>query len=319
MGILISIFSVIFSFIDQNFCPPKATWTTADIPDLSSHVVLVTGGNSGLGWETAKVLLLRNAKVYVVCRSISKGEAAIAALEKQTGKVAILLPLDLASLDSIKQAAAEFRRREPVLHVLFNNAGVMASPNTQLTHDGYDLQFGVNVLGHFYLTRLLLPSLIAGATSSPDHIARIVNTSSQAHILGNINFESLKHSPIRSKMSPDSLYAQSKFANIVFSLECAKRYAAKGVISTAVHPGMLATDIGRHYHPLKRHFIHSLCHSPPMGAITQLWAGTAPEAAAANGKYLVPWARIESPHRDTLDPGTGAKLWQWLEDQVRDK
>ncbi|KAJ6541978.1 NAD(P)-binding protein [Mycena vulgaris] len=310
---------IILSIIDQNFWPPKATWTTTDIPDLSSRVILVTGGNSGLGLETAKALLLHNAKVYLACRSISKGEEAIATLEKQTGKAPILLPLDLSSLDSIKQAAAELGRKEPVLHVLFNNAGVMASPNALLTHEGYDLQFGVNVLGHFYLTQLLLPCLIAGAKSSPDHVARIVNTSSQTHILGNIDFASLQDGPIRSKMSPDDLYAQSKFANVVFSSECAKRYGVDGVISTAVHPGMLTTGIGRHYHPLKRRLIHALCHNPPMGAVTQLWAGTAPEAASANGKYLIPWARIGSPHPGTLDAEIGAKLWQWLEDQVRDR
>ncbi|KAJ7102823.1 NAD(P)-binding protein [Mycena epipterygia] len=307
------------ALIDQNFWPPKATWTTAAVPDLSFRVVLVTGGNSGLGLETAKVLLLHNAKVYLACRSVAKGEAAIAQLEKETGKVAIFLPLDLSSLDSIKQAAAEFHNMEPVLHVLFNNVGVMASPNSFLTQDGYDLQFGVNVLGHFYFTKLLLPCLIAGAKSSSDHVARIVNTSSQTHILGNIDFKSLEDTPTRSKMSPDDLYAQSKFANIVFSSECAKRYAADGIVSTAVHPGMLTTDIGRHLLPLKRRFIHALCHSPPMGAVTQLWAGTAPEAASANGKYLIPWARVGSPHPDTLDPETGTKLWQWLEDQVRDK
>ncbi|KAJ7211584.1 hypothetical protein GGX14DRAFT_362459, partial [Mycena pura] len=170
-----------------------------------------------------------------------------------------------------------------------------------------------SIIGHFYLTQLLLPCLIAGAKSSPDHVARIVNTSSQTHILGKINFEALTDTSTRSKLSPDDLYAQSKFA------KCAKRYTADGVISTAVHPGMLTTDIGRHFHPLKRRFIHALCHSPPMGAVTQLWAGTALEAASANGKYLIPWARIGSPHPDTLNPETGAKLWQWLEDQVRDK
>ncbi|KAJ7659295.1 NAD(P)-binding protein [Mycena polygramma] len=310
---------VSLSIIDQNFLPPKATWTAADVPDLSSCVMLVTGANSGLGLETAKVLLRHNAKVYIACRSLAKGEVAIATLKNETGKEALLLPIDLSSLDSIKQAAAEFRRQESELHVLFNNAGVMASPNALLTHEGYDLQFGVNVLGHFYLTQLLLPCLIAGAKSSPDQVARIVNTSSQTHILGKINFDALTDTPTRSKMSPDDLYAQSKFANVVYSSECAKRYAADGVISTAVHPGMLTTDIGRHLHPLKRRIIHALCHSPVMGAVTQLWAGTAPEAASANGKYLIPWARIGSPHRGTLNPETGTKLWQWLEDQVRDR
>ncbi|KAJ7628752.1 NAD(P)-binding protein [Roridomyces roridus] len=309
---------VLLSVIDQNFLPPKAKWTTEDVPDLTSRVMLVTSGNSGIGFETAKVLLRHNAKVYIACRSIAKGEAAIATLKDDTGKDAILVPLDLSSLDSIKEAAAEFRKSEPELHVLFNNAGVMASPPELLTQEGYDLQFGVNVLGHFYLAQLLLPCLIAGAKSSADHAARIVNTSSQTHIMGSINFDALRDTPARSTLSPDDLYAQSKFDNVVFSSEFGKRYGGDGLVSTAVHPGMLTTDIGRHYHPLKRRFIHALCHKPPMGAVTQLWAGTAPEAASANGKYLIPWARIGSPHRNTLDPDTGEKLWKWLEDQVRD-
>ncbi|KAJ6617331.1 NAD(P)-binding protein [Mycena sp. CBHHK59/15] len=310
---------VLLSVIDQNFLPPKATWSTDDLPDLSSRVMLVTGGNSGLGKETAKVLLLHNAKVYLACRSIAKGEAVIEALQKETGTKAILLPLDLSSFDSIKQAAAEFRKQESALHVLFNNAGVMATPKALLTHEGYDLQFGVNVLGHFYLTELLLPCLKAGAKTSSDHVSRVVNTSSQTHVLGGVNFEALTDTPTRSKMTPDALYAQSKFGNIVYSSECAKRYASEGVISIALHPGMLTTDIGRHFHPLKRRFIHALCHSPPQGALTQIWAGTAPEAAYLNGKYLIPWARIGDPHQGTLDPETGAKLWKWLEDQVRNQ
>ncbi|KAJ7186568.1 NAD(P)-binding protein [Mycena filopes] len=310
---------VVLSIIDQNILIPKATWDTKDLPDLTSRVMIVTGGNSGLGKETAKVLLLHNAKVYLACRSIVKGEAAIAALEAETGKRAILLPVDLASLDSIKTAAAEFQRQESVLHVLFNNAGVMATPLSELTHDGYDLQFGVNALGHFYLTKLLLPCLKAAAQASSDHVARIINTSSQTHILGSINFDALTDTAQRSKMSPDALYAQSKFGNVVFSSECARRYASDGVISIAVHPGMLTTDIGRHLHPLKRRFIHALCHSSPAGALTQLWAGTAAAAASLNGKYLIPWARIGDPHPGTLNEETGAHLWQWLEDQVGDR
>ncbi|KAJ7472155.1 NAD(P)-binding protein [Mycena latifolia] len=261
---------VLLSIIDHNFFPPKATWTTAGISDLSSRAMLVA--------------------MYIGCRSVAKGEKTVAALERETGKVAILLPLDLSSLDSIK-AANEFCRKEPVLHIITGSArGIMATLTALLTHD---LQFGVN---------LLLPYLIVGATSSTDQVARIVDTSSQTHILGSINFAALQDSLIRSKMSPDELYAQTKSANV-------------GIVSTAVHPGMLTTDIGRHYHPLKRWFIHALCHDPPMEAVTQLWAGTAPEAASANGKV----ARIGSPHQDTLDPEIGARLWQWLEDQVRDK
>ncbi|KAJ7198203.1 NAD(P)-binding protein [Mycena rebaudengoi] len=271
--------------------PPKATWDTSDLSDLTSY--------NGIGKETAKFLLIPNTKVYVTCRSIAKAEATIAALENETGRRTIILPLDLSSFDSIKH---EFRRQESVLHILFNNAGVMAAPMSLLTHEHYDLQFGVNVLGHFYLIQLLLPCLKAAASKIQSLLAR------SPPFLRFANFEALTDTPTRSKMSPDALYAQSKFANIVFSSECARRHAFDGVISTALHPGMLTTDIGRHLHPLKGLII--------VRALTQLWAGTALEAATLNGKYLIPWAGTGTLHQGTLDPAIGAQLWQSIASDI---
>jgi len=307
---------LVYSVIDQNF-PPKAKWSVDQIPDLSSKVVIVTGGNSGLGKETVKALLAHNAKVYMASRDAHKAEIVIQELKGETGKEAIFLQLDLASLESVKSAAQEFQRQESQLHILFNNGGVMSPPIDKLTNDGYDLQFGTNVLGHFFLTTLLLPELKAGAKSSSDHVARVINTSSQVHVIAKLDFDALADTAARNKLTPSDLYGQSKFGNVVFSHELARRYGDDGIVSIALHPGSLKTDLGRHISPFVRSIIHALSNTPAQGALTQLWGGTAPEAASLNGKYLIPWARIGLPHKDTLDPTTGAKLWEWLEEQVK--
>ncbi|CUA69446.1 hypothetical protein RSOLAG22IIIB_14011 [Rhizoctonia solani] len=143
--------------------------------------MIVTGGNTGIGMETCKALLNKNAKVYLAARSKSRADVAIEWLRHETnGKAPVFLELDLASLASVRKAVEEFKSKEHQLHVLFNNAGVMAPPVDQRTVDGYDLQFGTNVLGHYFFTTLLLPTLIHTAKTSPvahGH-ARVVNTSS---------------------------------------------------------------------------------------------------------------------------------------------
>ncbi|KAF8130188.1 hypothetical protein EV363DRAFT_1450626 [Boletus edulis] len=149
MGVVYSIFRDLF--------PPAPHFTVESVPDLSGKVALITGANAGIGKETARVLLTKNAKVWIACRSVSKGEAALKELKELTGRDAHLLKLDLANLKSVKQSVEEFLQRETQLHILFNNAGVYGPPIGMVTDDGYDLQFGTHVLGHFYLTKLLLP------------------------------------------------------------------------------------------------------------------------------------------------------------------
>ncbi|KAH7913694.1 NAD(P)-binding protein [Hygrophoropsis aurantiaca] len=309
---------LILSVIDQNF-PPKATWGVNDIPDLSGKVVIVTGGNSGLGKETARALLSHNAKVYLGCRDAGRAQEAIDDLKKDTGKDAHFLQLDLADLHSVKSAVVEFQRQEPALHILINNGGVMACPVSVLTKDGYDMQFGTNVLGHFFLTKLLLPQLETGAGTSSDGKARVVNVSSQVHVLApGINFDTLRDGPVRRKMSPGDLYNQSKFGNVVLSHELARRYGNLGIASTALHPGSIKTSLGRHIPAFVRTFIHALSHSIPDGALTQLWGATALETTDSNGKYLIPWGRFGEPDPKTKDPAIGQKLWDWMESQVND-
>ncbi|KAG6328050.1 hypothetical protein ID866_11039, partial [Astraeus odoratus] len=140
------------------------------MPDMTGKVVLITGAHTGSGREIARVLLTRNAKVWITCPDAAKGQENIKDLKELTGHDAHFLQLNLANLRSIKKSAKEFLSKETELHVLFNNANVIRPPVGLLTEDGYDLQFGTNTLGHFYFTKLLLPILISTASSSPDGV-----------------------------------------------------------------------------------------------------------------------------------------------------
>ncbi|KAH7911147.1 hypothetical protein BJ138DRAFT_1113470 [Hygrophoropsis aurantiaca] len=297
--------------------PPATTFTANDIPDMSGKVVLVTGANAGIGKETARVLLTKNAKVWIAARDQSKGEAALKELKDRTGKDAHLLKLNLANLKSVKSAAEEFLSKETRLDVLFNNAGVMTPPKEMLTDDGYDLQFGTNVLGHFYFTKLVLPLLLSTAKSSPDGTVRVVNTSSNGHWAGGLHFDAFKDGPVRRKMGDWALYGQSKTGNIVFSAELTRRYGDQGLISTSLNPGGIKTELQRHAGSFAQMLGNALLHDVSFGALTQLYAGTSPEGVKLNGKYLVPWARLGTPRADTQDPQLGKELWAWLDEQVQ--
>ncbi|EGN95245.1 hypothetical protein SERLA73DRAFT_95927, partial [Serpula lacrymans var. lacrymans S7.3] len=165
--------------------PPKSKFSVNNIPDLAGKVIIVTGAKTGIGKETTLM------------------SETIRELKDKTGNEAIFLKLD-------QVAAEEFLSKETQLHVLINNAGVMFPPKDLLTADGYDLQFGTNVLGHHYFTKLLLPTLISTAQTSPDGKARVVTVASSAHLFGSLDFATFKDGPVRKKMSPQSLYGQSK-------------------------------------------------------------------------------------------------------------
>lgn len=272
-----------------------------------------------MGKETVKVLLQHNAKVYIAARNEENTKAAIKDLQNQTGNEAQFLRLDLADLHSVKRAVEEFKQKETQLHVLFNNGGVMNAPIEQLTAQNIDLQFGTNVLGHFYFTKLLLPTLLATATEGKP--ARVINISSFALEMtpgNNIDFNTLKDSPARKKLSPLNLYSQSKFGNLVFSNELARRYGDQGIMSVALHPGNILTDLYRHAPAYQRKIMELTLYPVELGAQTQLWAGATNEGATLGGKYLIPWARLGKANPKTLDPALGKELWTWLEEQVAD-
>lgn len=303
--------------------PPKSTFSVDQIPDLTGKVIIVTGANTGIGKETAKVLLAHGAKVYIAARNQAASEEAIRQLKQETGNEAIFLKLDLGDLKAIKASAEEFLSKEIQLHILLNNAGVMSPPIELVTADGYDLQFGTNVLGHYYFTKLLLPILTSTAKVTPERKVRVVNVASCAHLFGGLDFNTFKDGPARKKCSRGNLYNQSKFGNVVFALELAKRYEDQGIISTALNPGNINSDLPRHVVAqipsiVKQIIIKVLLYEVSQGALTPLYAATSPEAASLNGKYLVPWTRVRPPKQETQDPQLGKALWDWLEEQVKD-
>ncbi|CAL1700049.1 unnamed protein product [Somion occarium] len=308
--------------IDQCW-PPKPQFSPDQIPDLTGRVVAITGGNSGIGKETVKALLQHNAKVYLGARNKSKAEAAIKELKEETGKEAIFWEIDLSSLAAVRKGAEEFLRyefKEKELHILFLNAGIMWSPLDQFTPDGYDLQWGTNIVAHFLLTKLLMPALLAGKETSPDHHARIITTSSTgAYFYPWIQWDSFKDHPIRHKMGTKDIYFQSKFAGVVVAKEFAKRYGGDGIISISVNPGNLKTNLQQNASSFEYKILSVLLLYPaPLGALTQLWGGTMPEALNYNGGFLIPWARVGKPPKQALDNELGEKLWNYLENEVKD-
>ncbi|CUA76946.1 putative oxidoreductase C736,13 [Schizosaccharomyces pombe 972h-] [Rhizoctonia solani] len=274
----------------QSF-PPKSLFTVEQIPDLTGQVIIVTGGNTGIGKETCKALLNKNAKVYLAARNRFRADTAIEWLKRETnGKTPIFLELDLANLASVRKAAEE---KEQELHVLFNNAGVMGTPTEQRTVDGYDLQFGTNVIGHYFFTTLLLPTLSHTAKNSSltrGH-TRVINTSSSAVYYvpkGGIIWETLgtDASSLQAckALGPNNLYYQSKLGNVLFSNELAKRYAEQGIISSSLNPGNLQTELLRHVPWLIAKLISLIVYPASYGALTQLWSGTMAEGENDNGK-----------------------------------
>ena len=216
----------------------KAKWTSDDVPGQHGRVAVVTGANTGLGFETARVLAARGASVVLAVRDIEKGKRAAARIAGTApGANVMVQPLDLASLDSIRAAAGELRAQHPRIDLLINNAGVMFTPR-QTTGDGFELQFGTNHLGHFALTGLLLEQML------PVPGSRVVTVSSLAHrIRARINFDDLQGERSYSRVAA---YGQSKLANLMFTYELQRRLSGAGTtIAVAAHPGLAATELTR--------------------------------------------------------------------------
>lgn len=216
-----------------------SNWNTDEIQDLSGSTIVVTGANSGLGYEASKEFARKGGHVVMACRSIDRGENAAEEIREELPSASLSVhECDLADLDSIRSFAEEFSSTYSSLHILCNNAGVMAIPRSE-TEQGFETQFGVNHLGHFALTGLLLDSLIETGGET-----RIVTQSSMIHENGEIDFEDLN-----SEESYDEwgAYGQSKLANLLFSYELDRRLRAADLDVTSVgcHPGYAATNLQR--------------------------------------------------------------------------
>ncbi len=271
--------------------------------DLSGRTFLITGANTGIGRATAAGLAKRGGKVFVACRSAQKGRAAAAEITAATGNDAVLfLPLDLADLASVRNCAAEFLARGEPLHVLINNAGVAGSRG--LTKDGFELGFGVNHLGHFALTVALLDHLAASAP------ARVVTVASDAHYQARgIDFDAVRR-PTASRTGLRE-YAVSKLSNVLFTQELARRTEGRGIAASALHPGVVASDIWRRVPWPVRPLMKLRMLSIEQGAATSLYCATAPELAGVSGRFYEN-CRERQPSAVATAELAGA-LWQHSE------
>ena len=293
-------------------------WTAADLPDLSGKTIIVTGANSGIGYEAARELGRHRAAVVLACRSMEKANAAVAEIKSAHPDAAVeAMELDLANLSSVRAFADAFKKNHDRLHILCNNAGVMAIPYRR-TADGFEMQMGTNHFGHFALTGWLFDLLLATDN------ARVVTVSSGAHRIGSIRFDDLNWQHGYRKWLA---YGQSKLANLLFCLELQRRLekARARMISVACHPGYAATNLqaagprmaGSSIMESLTGVANSLfAQSAAMGALPTLYAATSPEVRG--GDYIGPdglgelWGTPAKVGRSgaASDPSAAARLWE---------
>jgi NAD(P)-dependent dehydrogenase (short-subunit alcohol dehydrogenase family) len=276
---------------------------------LRGRVAFITGANTGIGLATARELAARGAHVFVACRSAERAQAALADLQAGHGAPPPeVLPLDLGDFASVRRCAESFLARGLPLHLLINNAGLAGARG--LTRSGFELAFGVNHLGHFLLTQLLLERVMASAP------ARIVTVASKAHYrAAGIDWDALRRRTATRTGFPE--YAVSKLANVLFSAELARRLAGSGVTTYAVHPGVVASDVWRQVPWPLRPLIKLRMISTEEGARTTLHCAAAPEVAHSSGLYYDS-CRATEPSRAARDPALAAELWQRSEGWLRD-
>lgn len=257
-------------------------WTTADIPDQTGRTAVITGANTGLGYETATALAAKGAHVVLAVRNLEKGKAAADLIARaHPGASVAIQELDLTSLDSVRSAADALRANYTSIDLLINNAGVMMTPKST-TKDGFELQFGTNHLGHFALTNLLLDRVVATPGS------RVVTVSSVGHRFARngIRFDDLQWERSYSRVGA---YGQAKLANLMFTYELQRRLQGTDTIAVAAHPGGSRTELTRNLPPLvaaASGILEPLFQGADMGALPTLNAATDP--GVIGGQYYGP-------------------------------
>ncbi|KAH0520882.1 retinol dehydrogenase 14 [Microtus ochrogaster] len=289
---------------------------------MHGKTVLITGANSGLGRATAAELLRLGARVIMGCRDLGRAQEAAGQLRQELGQAGgqepdatkgqlVVKELDLASLRSVRAFCQELLQEEPRLDVLINNAGIFQCPYMK-TEDGFEMQFGVNHLGHFLLTNLLLGLLKSSAPS------RIVVVSSKLYKYGDINFEDLNSEQSYNK---SFCYSRSKLANILFTRELARRLEGTKVTVNVLHPGIVRTNLGRHIHipllarPLFNLVSWAFFKSPLEGAQTSIYLASSPEVEGVSGKYFGD-CKEEELLPKAMDESVARKLWDISEVMV---
>jgi len=297
-------------------------WTAEDVPDLSDRTIIVTGANSGLGFETVRAVARRGARTLLACRNPEKAQGALDAVRAESPQARVeAAELDLTSLESVRKFAEVVLGTDSTLDVLVNNAGVMAIPR-RTTADGFEMQLGTNHLGHFALTGLLLERLLAMPGS------RVVNVSSTAHKMGRMHFDDLQ---LEAGYGKWKAYGQSKLANLLFTYELQRRLgrAGAGTIAVACHPGYSATNLqavgpqmsGSSLMERTMEWMNRLfSQSADMGALPTLYAATAPEVHG--GDYFGPdgfaetwgYPKKVASARASHDETAAARLWEISEE-----
>jgi NAD(P)-dependent dehydrogenase (short-subunit alcohol dehydrogenase family) len=280
----------------------RARWTLAQVPRLEGKTVVVTGANSGIGFAAARIFADAGASVVLACRNAVKAAAAAAAIRAEIPNATVsCMPLDLASLDSVRVFADAAREQLPRIDVLCNNAGVMAIPYAT-TVDGFECQLGTNHLGHFALTGLLFEQIAASAP------ARIVTVSSLAHKSGRVNFDDLQGTRMYDRRRA---YGQSKLANLLFTYELDRRLRAHGldVMAVACHPGVAETELiansGTGHGVIMTVAIRLFRQSAVMGALPLIYAAIEP--SVQGGDYIGPSGPGETrglPHTSRSSPSS---------------
>ncbi|CAG7956716.1 unnamed protein product [Penicillium nalgiovense] len=289
-----------------------------DMPDLSGKVILVTGGNAGLGRETVLQLAKHNPKkIFLAARSEVKAEEAIKSVKSSISNdvEVVWIPLDLMSGKSIKNAAEQVNAQSSRLDVLILNAGVMALPPGE-TEMGHEIQLGTNHTGHFYLTKLLLPTLLKTA-EEPDSDVRVVSLASVGHNFAPA-FEKILDQEKLRKVSTTARYGASKAANILFAAELSRRYPS--ITSVAVHPGIIVTSLYDSlnsqslFATLGSKFLRLSGPTVQQGACNSLWAAAgAKKEELSNGGYYVPVGILKRRNKWACNEDMGKRLWEWTE------
>lgn len=293
-------------------------WTEADVPDQTGRIAIVTGSNTGLGYETARALAAKGAHVVIAVRNLDKGREAVDRIRAAAPKADLKLQaLDVGSLDSVRTAADELRSAYPRIDLLINNAGVMYPPK-QTTVDGFELQFGTNHLGPFTLTGLLLDHLL------PVEGSRVVAVASIAHrIQAKIHFDDLQWERGYNRVAA---YGQSKLSNLLFTYELQRRLAAadKPTIAVGAHPGISNTELMRHIPgstlPGFNQLAGLVTNSPAMGALATLRAATEP--GVRGGQYYGPdgfrelrgYPKLVNSSSQSHDSDLQRRLWSVSEE-----
>ncbi|KAF7160021.1 hypothetical protein CNMCM5623_005567 [Aspergillus felis] len=303
----------------------SSTFAIDEIPDLSGYVIIVTGGNQGVGYATTLHLAKRHARVYLAARSKTRAMQAIEEMKRVDSSIDVrFLLLDLQSMASVKEAAEQFMREETQLDILIHNAGIMAVPY-QVTDDGYESQIQTNYLSPYAFTRAILPALERAAAAHPGdpNRVRVVNVSSSGHNFApsiGIDFEDINMSSHTGEFAPWRRYGQFKLAMIHNAYSLNERYKIRGITAYSLNPGNIKTNLQQNAASISGTIIRGLTFisqfsllSTDDGSRTSLFCATSPNAPQSAAKYHEPFGKVS---KKKFDHKQAEKLWDWTESEL---